>query len=173
MSKSRLVVGVMSAVALTIGLATQGADAGEAKKAGPQKNIVQIAREAGSFKTLVAALEATDLVGTLSGQGHGSFTVFAPTDEAFAKLPPGTVESLLKDPPALKKILLYHVVAGTVPASQVVGLNSAKTLNGQSVSISVKDGNVYLNETTKVVKTDVMARNGVIHVIDAVLITKN
>lgn len=170
MSKSRLVVGVMSAVALTIGLAAQGADAGEAKRTGPEKNIVQIAREAGSFKTLVAALEATDLVGTLSGQGHGPFTVFAPTDEAFAKLKPGTVESLLKDPPALKKILLYHVVAGTVPASQVVGLSSAQTVNGQPVRISVQDRAVYLNETTKVVKTDVMARNGVIHVIDAVLI---
>jgi len=173
MSKSRLIVGVMSAVALTIGLATQGASAGEAKKTAPLKNIVQIAREAGSFKTLVAALEATDLVGTLSGQGHGSFTVFAPTDEAFAKLPPGTVESLLKDPPALKKILLYHVVAGAVPASQVVGLSSAQTLNGQSVTISVVNGTVYLNGTTKVAQTDVMARNGLIHVIDAVLIPKN
>ncbi len=173
MSKSRFVVGVMSAVALTVGLAAQGAYAGGAKKAEPQRNIVQIAREAGSFKTLVAALEATDLVGTLSGQGHGPFTVFAPTDEAFAKLPPGTVESLLKDPPALKKILLYHVVAGTVPASQVVGLSSAQTLNGQSVTISVVKGTVYLNGTTKVLQTDILARNGVIHVIDAVLIPKN
>lgn len=173
MSKSRLIVGVMSAVALTIGLATQGANAGEAKNAAPLKNIVQTAREAGSFKTLIAALEATDLVGTLSGQGQGPFTVFAPTDEAFAKLPPGTVESLLKNPTALKNILLYHVVAGAVPASQVVGLSSAQTLNGQSVAISVVGGSVYLNGTTKVVLTDVMARNGIIHVIDAVLIPGN
>lgn len=173
MLKSRIIVGVMSAAALTIGLATQGANAGEAKKSAPEKNIVQIAREAGSFKTLVAAIEATDLVGTLSGQGHGPFTVFAPTDEAFAKLPPGTVESLLKNPAALKQILLYHVVAGAVPASQVVGLSSAQTLNGKSVAISVVGGSVYLNGTTKVVKTDVMARNGIIHVIDSVLIPGN
>jgi uncharacterized surface protein with fasciclin (FAS1) repeats len=170
MSKSRLIVGVMSAVALTIGLATQGANAGEAKKTVPQKNIVQVATEAGSFKTLVAALKATDLVGTLSGQGQGPFTVFAPTDEAFAKLPPGTVENLLANPEQLKQILLYHVVAGAVPASQVVGLSSAQTLNGQSVTISVTNGTVYLNGTTKVVQTDVMARNGIIHVIDSVLI---
>lgn len=173
MSKSRFIVGVMSAVALTVGLAAPGASAGEGKKITPQKNIVQVAREAGSFKTLIAALEATDLVGTLSGQGHGSFTVFAPTDEAFAKLPPGTVENLLANPAQLKQILLYHVVAGTVPASQVVGLNSAETLKGQSVTISVMNGTVYLNGTTKVVQTDVMARNGVIHVIDAVLIPNN
>lgn len=173
MSKSRFIVAVLGAVALTIGAAAQGADAGEAKNAKPLKNIVQVAREAGSFNTLLAALEATDLVGTLSGQGQGPFTVFAPTDEAFARLPQGTVESLLKDPAALKKILLYHVVAGAVPASQVVGLTSAQTLNGQSVSISVANGTVYLNGTTQVVKTDVMARNGIIHVIDAVLIPAN
>jgi len=163
----------MSAVALMVGFGAQNAEAGEGKKAGVQKNIVQVATEAGSFKTLVAALKATDLVGVLSGQGQGSFTVFAPTDEAFAKLPPGTVENLLANPEQLKRILLYHVVAGAVPASQVVGLSSARTLNGQSVAISVANGTVYLNGTTKVAQTDVMARNGIIHVIDTVLIPNN
>ena len=173
MKKSQLVVGVASVVALTVGLAAQGAKAGEAKKAAPLKNIVQVAREAGSFNTLIAALEKTGLIGTLSGQGHGPFTVFAPTDDAFAKLPPGTVETLLQNPTALKNILLYHVVAGAVPASQVVGLSSAPTLNGQSVTITVAGGNVFLNGTTKVVATDVMARNGIIHVIDSVLLPGN
>jgi uncharacterized surface protein with fasciclin (FAS1) repeats len=163
----------MSAVALMVGFGPQNAEAGEGKKAGAQKNIVQVASEAGSFKTLVAALKATDLVGVLSGQGQGSFTVFAPTDEAFAKLPPGTVENLLANPEQLKRILLYHVVAGAVPASQVVGLSSARTLNGQSVAVSVMNGSVYLNGTTKVAQTDVMARNGIIHVIDTVLIPSN
>ena len=171
MSKSRIIVAAMSAVALTIGFAAQGANAGEAKKAAPQKNIVQIAREAGSFKTLVAALEATDLVGTLSGQGHGSFTVFAPTDEAFAKLPPGTVESLLKDPPALKKILLYHVVAWTKLAADVLGSATLPTLNGQSLTVSTSGGPKV--NGSAITATDIRARNGVIHVIDAVLIPKN
>jgi transforming growth factor-beta-induced protein len=163
----------MTAVALMVGFGAQNAEAVEAKNAGAQKNIVQVATEAGSFKTLVAALKATDLVGALSGQGQGPVTVFAPTDEAFAKLPPGTVENLLANPAQLKRILLYHVVAGAVPASQVVGLSSAQTLNGQSVAISVANGTVYLNGTTKVTQTDVMARNGIIHVIDAVLIPNN
>jgi len=170
MSKSRLIVGV-SAIALTIGLATQGANAGEAKKTGPQKNIVQIAREAGSFKTLVAALEATDLVGTLSGQGQGPFTVFAPTDEAFAKLPAGTVESLLKDPPALKKILLYHVVAGSYLAADVLASTTLPTVNGQSLAVSTSGG-PKVNDSA-ITSTDIRARNGVIHVIDTVLIPQN
>ena len=171
MSKSRFVVAVMSAVALTIGLAAQSAYAGETKKAGPKQNIVQIAREAGSFKTLVAALQATDLVGTLSGQGRGSFTVFAPTDEAFAKLPPGTVEALLKDPSALKKILLYHVIAGSNLAADVLESNSLPTLNGQSLAVT-NAGVPKVNDSA-IIKTDILARNGVIHVIDAVLIPQN
>ncbi|HET9328324.1 MAG TPA: fasciclin domain-containing protein [Candidatus Eisenbacteria bacterium] len=171
MSKSRFIVAVMSVVALTVGLATQGAYAGEAKKTGPKQNIVQIARETGSFKTLVAALEATDLIGTLSGQGHGPFTVFAPTDEAFAKLPPGTVESLLKDPPALKKILLYHVVAGSNLAADVLGSSALPTLNGQSLAIT--NGSVPKVNDSAIIGTDILARNGVIHVIDTVLIPQN
>jgi uncharacterized surface protein with fasciclin (FAS1) repeats len=134
------------------------------------KNIVQTARQAGSFTTLLAALEATDLVGTLSAQGKGTFTVFAPTDEAFAKLPAGTVESLLKDPAALKQILLYHVVAGTVPASEVVAATSLTTVQGGSLAVSTAGG-VKVNDAN-VTATDIRARNGIIHVIDTVLIPR-
>ena len=132
------------------------------------KNIVQTARQAGSFTTLLAAIEAADLVGTLSGQGKGTFTVFAPTDEAFAKLPAGTVESLLEDPAALRKILLYHVASGELPASAVVSQSSIQTLEGGSLSVSTAGG-VKVNDAT-VTATDIRARNGIIHVIDTVLI---
>jgi len=125
--------------------------------------------EAGSFKTLAAALAAADLVKTL--QGPGPFTVFAPTDEAFAKLPAGTVDALLKDVPKLKGILTYHVVAGDVRAAQVVKMASAKTLQGQDVRISLADGKVKVDEAV-VLKTDIVCSNGVIHVIDAVMLPK-
>ncbi len=129
-------------------------------------NIVETAISAGTFKTLVQAVQAADLVGTLSGEGP--FTVFAPDDGAFAKLPAGTIESLLKDIPKLKDILTYHVVAGKVMAADVAGLTSAKTVQGKEVSIDTKDG-VKVNEA-KVTKADIEADNGVIHVVDAVLI---
>jgi uncharacterized surface protein with fasciclin (FAS1) repeats len=132
------------------------------------KNIVQTARQAGSFNTLIQALKATDLVGTLSGQG--SFTVFAPTDEAFAKLPAGTLESLLKDPATLKQILLYHVVAGEVPASQVVASSTLQTVQGGSLTVNTVGG-VKVNDAN-VTATDIQARNGIIHVIDTVLIPR-
>jgi uncharacterized surface protein with fasciclin (FAS1) repeats len=132
------------------------------------KDIVQTATEAGSFKTLLAAVKAAGLVETL--QGKGPFTVFAPTDAAFAALPAGTLDGLLKDPAALKKILLYHVVSGSVTADKVVGLTSATSVEGSPIAISVKDGTVYLNDTAKVVTPDVMASNGVIHVIDKVIL---
>jgi uncharacterized surface protein with fasciclin (FAS1) repeats len=132
------------------------------------KDIVDTATAAGSFKTLLAAAKAAGLVDTL--KGAGPFTVFAPTDDAFKKLPAGTLDSLLKDPEALKKILLYHVVAGKVTSDQVVKLTSADTVAGPAVKISVKDGSVYLNDTVKVVTTDIEAANGVIHVIDGVLL---
>ena len=135
------------------------------------KTIVDIAVEDGRFTTLVAAVQAAGLVDTLSSEGP--FTVFAPTDEAFAALPEGTVEALLADIPALTDILLYHVVAGKVMAADVVGLDgqSVETaLAGKSVDIKVDMGNVYLNETVKVIITDIEASNGVIHVIDAVLL---
>ncbi|EMI28491.1 MULTISPECIES: fasciclin domain-containing protein [Rhodopirellula] len=133
-----------------------------------KKNIVETA-VAAKFNTLVAAVKAGGLVETLSGEGP--FTVFAPTDEAFEKLPEGTLESLLKpeNKDQLVAILKYHVVSGKVPAKTVVTLDSAETLGGK-VSIEVKDGTVMLNDKTKVVKTDVMTSNGIIHVIDSVLL---
>lgn len=134
--------------------------------------IVDIAVADGRFTTLVAALQAAGLVETLSGEGP--FTVFAPTDDAFAKLPAGTVDSLLKPEnlEQLKNILLYHVVSGKVLAADVVGLTSAPTVLGQDVTITVKDGKVYLNDTVQVIITDIETSNGVIHVIDAVLLPK-
>lgn len=134
-----------------------------------EKDIVDTAVAAGSFKTLVAALEAASLTKTLKGKGP--FTVFAPTDDAFKKLPPGTLESLLKpeNKEKLRAILTYHVLAGTVTAAEVTKLSSAKTLNGQSVAIAVHDGKVMVNNAT-VVQPDIHATNGVIHVIDAVLL---
>ena len=131
-------------------------------------DIVATADSAGTFKTLLAAATAAGLVETL--QGSGPFTVFAPTDEAFAALPAGTLDGLLKDPEALKKILLYHVVSGEVTADTVVGMTSADTVEGSPIAISVKDGKVYLNDAAQVVKTDIMASNGVIHVVDKVLL---
>lgn len=132
------------------------------------KDIVQVATESGSFKTLLTAVKAAGLVETL--QGKGPFTVFAPTDAAFAALPAGTLDKLLADKEALKEVLLYHVVAGGVTADQVVGLTSATSVEGSPVAIAVKDGTVYLNDSAKVVTPDVMASNGVIHVIDSVIL---
>lgn len=132
-------------------------------------NIIDTAVAAGNFKTLAAALTAANLVDTL--KGAGPFTVFAPTDEAFAKLPAGTVESLLKDIPKLSAILTYHVVASKVMAADVMKMDgqSVKTVNGAKLTIGVKDG-VKLNGSTTVVKTDIVCTNGVIHVIDKVLL---
>lgn len=142
-----------------------------AAKAGAQKDIVDTAVAAGSFKTLAAALEAGGLIDTL--KSSGPFTVFAPTDEAFGKLPKGTVEELLKpeNKAKLVKILTYHVVAGKVMAADVVKLSSAKTVQGSEVQISVTGGKVKVNDAN-VVKTDIATSNGVIHVIDSVLLPK-
>lgn len=131
------------------------------------KTIVDIAVEDGRFNTLVAALQAAELDGTLMGEGP--FTVFAPTDDAFNKLPEGTVEALLEDIPALTNILLYHVVSGNVMAADVTGLDSAETLQGQSFSITVMDGKVMVDDA-EVIITDIEAANGTIHVIDAVIL---
>ena len=131
------------------------------------KTIVDIAVEDGRFTTLVAALQTTYLDVTLSGSGP--FTVFAPTDDAFAKLPEGTVESLLETIPELKNILLYHVVSGNVLAADVVSLESAETLQGQNISISVM-GNVVKINDAQVIITDIQGSNGTIHVIDTVLL---
>jgi uncharacterized surface protein with fasciclin (FAS1) repeats len=129
--------------------------------------IAEVASEDGRFETLVAALGAANLVDTLNGDGP--FTVFAPTDDAFAKLPDGTVEGLLNDIPTLRQILLYHVVSGRVPASDVVGLTQAETVQGQPVVVSVSGSTVRVNDAT-VTQTDVMGSNGVIHVIDSVIL---
>jgi uncharacterized surface protein with fasciclin (FAS1) repeats len=131
-------------------------------------DIVDTAVAAGSFKTLVAAVTAAKLVDTLKSKGP--FTVFAPNDEAFAKLPKGTVESLLKDIPKLTAVLTYHVVAGKVMAADVVKLKSAKTVQGQEVMIDASNG-VKVNDAT-VIKADIATDNGVIHVIDKVLLPK-
>jgi uncharacterized surface protein with fasciclin (FAS1) repeats len=131
------------------------------------KDIVTTAVEAGNFKTLATALTEAGLIETL--QGKGPFTVFAPTDEAFAKLPKGTIESLLKDKEALTNILLYHVVSGKVMSGDVVKLNSAETIQGSTVNIKVVDGKVMINDA-QVISADVEASNGVIHVIDTVIL---
>ncbi len=131
------------------------------------KDIVDTAVGAGSFTTLVAAVQAAGLVDTL--KSDGPFTVFAPTDEAFAKLPAGTVEGLLKDPKALANILLYHVVPGKVMASQVTDGLTAKTAQGSSVSFSIVDGKAKINDAN-IVTTDIETANGVIHVIDSVIL---
>lgn len=134
-----------------------------------QKDLVETAVAAGTFKTLASLLDEAGLVGTL--QGEGPYTVFAPTDAAFAKVPAETLEALAADPAALKEVLLHHVVAGRVPANEAAKLGSTKTLNGE-VAISVSDGSVYVDDA-KVTTPDVMASNGIIHVIDSVLIPKN
>jgi transforming growth factor-beta-induced protein len=134
----------------------------------PAGDIVATAKAAGSFGTLLKAATAAGLVETL--QGPGPFTVFAPTDDAFAALPAGTLDKLLADPAALKKVLLYHVVSGGVTADQVVGLTSATSVEGAPIAITVKDGKVYLNDAAQVVATDIAATNGVIHVIDHVIL---
>ena len=145
------------------------ASAGNYGDKAASKDIVDTAVAAGQFKTLAAALEAADLVGTL--KGDGPFTVFAPTDAAFAKLPAGTVESLLKpeNRDQLVAILTYHVVPGKVKAADVVKLSEAKTVNGQEVAITVADNGVQVNDAN-VIKTDIGASNGVIHVIDTVIL---
>ncbi|MCH8511301.1 MAG: fasciclin domain-containing protein [Kiritimatiellae bacterium] len=131
-------------------------------------DIVDTAVAAGTFETLVAAVQAADLVDALKGEGP--LTVFAPTDAAFAALPEGTVENLLKpeNKEQLVAILTYHVVAGKVTAADVVELDSAETLQGSEIKISVEEGSVKINQAT-VVTADIMTSNGVIHVIDAVI----
>ncbi|MFT6141959.1 MAG: putative surface protein with fasciclin (FAS1) repeats [Psychromonas sp.] len=138
---------------------------------GMKKDIVDVAVENGSFTTLVAALKAAELVDTLKSKGP--FTVFAPTDEAFAKLPAGTLEMLLlpENKEQLVSILTYHVVAGKVMAADVMKLNSAATVQGQDVMVDTMGGKVMINDATVVI-ADVKASNGVIHVIDGVILPK-
>ena len=138
------------------------------EQAAPDKNIVQTAAATGQFDTLVALAKRAGLAGALTGSGK--LTVFAPTDRAFAKVPKATLAKLQRNRALLRSVLLYHVVKGDVKAAQVVKLRRARTLNGASIRIGVKGSRVYLNRTTRVVKTDIAATNGTIHVIDGVLI---
>jgi len=142
--------------------------AGDHNKSTKKMDIVETALNAGNFTTLAAALTETGLVDAL--KGDGPFTVFAPTDEAFSKLPKGTLDNLLKDKEALKNILLYHVVSGNVTSNDVVKLSSAETLAGTDVKIKANKKYVKI-DNAKVIQADIMASNGVIHVIDRVLIS--
>jgi len=130
-------------------------------------DIITVATAAGTFNTLATALTAAGLIETL--QGPGPFTVLAPTDEAFAKIPAADLQALLADKDALTKVLTYHVIAGNVPSSDVVNLTEATTVEGRKITIAVVDGKVVINGSSTVVTPDVAASNGVIHVIDAVL----
>jgi uncharacterized surface protein with fasciclin (FAS1) repeats len=152
---------VVAAVIAAVGMIRSAAAAD-----GPAKDIVDTAVSAGSFQTLVKAVQAADLVSTL--KSPGPFTVFAPTDEAFAALPKEKLEALLKDKAALTSVLTYHVVPGKVLAADVVKMSSAKTVQGQSLSVETKGQEVRVNNA-KVIKTDIQCTNGVIHVIDTVL----
>jgi uncharacterized surface protein with fasciclin (FAS1) repeats len=151
-------------VVLTAGSATAAAPSADAAAS---KTIVGVAAGDKQFSTLVKLVKSAGLAGTLS---KGSYTVFAPTNAAFAKVPKSTLDALAKDKAKLRAVLTYHVVAGKVPASKVVGLTSAKTVNGASVKIAVRGGKVYLNGSTRVTKTDIKASNGTIHVINKVLL---
>lgn len=173
MKLNRLSIILIAALSLGAAPLTFAEDhAGHKSTAAASKDIVDTAVAAGSFGTLAAALTAADLVGTL--KGTGPFTVFAPTDEAFKKLPAGTVENLLKpeNKAQLVSILTYHVVSGNVKAADVVKLSEATTVQGGKVSIKVVDGKVLLNGATTVTATDISASNGTIHVIDTVLMPK-
>ncbi len=167
MFSSKMVV--LSLAGLMLSATSASAQAADHSAMKMDKTIVDVAVENGSFKTLVTALKAADLVGALSGKGP--FTVFAPTDAAFAKLPAGTIDALLKDPKKLASILTYHVVSGKVMAADVIKGNGAKpaTLNGAALDITVKGGKVYVNGA-QVTMADVVGSNGVIHVIDAVVL---
>jgi uncharacterized surface protein with fasciclin (FAS1) repeats len=159
---TKIVFSLAAILLLTTGSAMAGGDYHKVHK----QDIVDTAVSAGDFSTLAAALQAADLVSTLKGEGP--FTVFAPTDAAFAKLPEGQLDALLKDKEKLSAVLTYHVVPGSVMAADVVKLEQATTVQGQSLKVDTSEG-VKVNDAN-VIKTDIVASNGVIHVIDTVLI---
>jgi len=167
--KRRLRLRIPTAAAFAAALLLLVTDAYAGNYGKKQADIVDTAISAGTFNTLAAALEAGDLVGTL--KADGPYTVFAPNDEAFAKLPEGTVESLLlpENKEKLVAILTYHVVPGKVTAAEVVNLQTAPTANGDNLAIRVVDDTVFINDS-RVVATDIGASNGVIHVVDSVLL---
>jgi uncharacterized surface protein with fasciclin (FAS1) repeats len=166
MTKTKLVAAAALAALITVPACAPVYSSGVNE---PMKNIVQVAAENGNFNTLVAAVKAAGLVETLSSPGP--FTVFAPTDAAFAKLPKGTIDALIADKDKLTAILTYHVLSGKVVASDITRANGANptTVNGQKLDIEVRGGKVFVNQA-EVTMADVAASNGVIHVIDAVLI---
>ncbi len=165
----KLFVSILAASVLTIAAISAAAtSAAPAAPPAADQNIVQTAVAAGQFKTLVMLAKRAGLAGALTGETK--LTVFAPTDSAFKKVPKATLNKLLRNRAQLRRVLLYHVVAGDVKAAQVVKLRSAKTLAGPSVRIQVRGGNVFLNRSTRVVKTDIAASNGTIHVLNKVLI---
>ena len=159
----KMIAGIVAAMAITA--------AANMSAVAADQDIVETAMAAGSFKTLAKALQAADLVETL--KGAGPFTMFAPTDEAFAKLPAGTLEALLKpeNKAKLQRILTAHVVAGKVMAADVVKISSAKAVSGDMLTIASRNGGVTV-DGAKVVKTDISASNGVIHVLDSVILPK-
>jgi transforming growth factor-beta-induced protein len=169
MKRIRTTIALLVVAALAAAAIGASASASTASKSEGDKNIVQTALAAGQFSTLASLLTKAGLVETLST--GGPFTVFAPTDAAFAKVPKATLAALAENPAQLKSVLLYHVVPGSVTAADVVKLTSAKTLEGRSIAIKVADGSAYVDQA-KVTTPDVMASNGVIHVIDSVLIPK-
>ena len=156
--------------ALPVGLLASALLGYSAMSQRAEKDIVDTAVGAGQFNTLVKLVQEADLVDAL--RGEGPFTVFAPTDEAFAKLPKSQVDALLKDKEALRRVLLYHVVQGKVMASDVTKMRSAKTLQGQNINIRVRNNVVRINDA-KVIKADIVCTNGVIHVIDKVILPPN
>jgi uncharacterized surface protein with fasciclin (FAS1) repeats len=162
-----MVLNIISTVAVAASMLVGTPESEVGPQSDPSMNIVETAISAGSFNTLVAAVKAADLVETLSGEGP--FTVFAPTDEAFAEIPEEQLNALLADKEALTAVLTYHVVAGKVMAEDVVKLSSAETVNGQSVDIKVMDGKVMI-DGAEVISADVAATNGVIHVINKVIL---
>ena len=145
-----------------------GAGARAERTVAPKKNIVQTAVAAGQFKTLVKLVKRAGLAGALSNP-RTQLTVFAPTDAAFAKVPRATLNALMQNRAKLRSVLLYHVVKGRVPAAKVTMLTSARTLSGKTVMVSTRNGAVYV-DAAKVIKADVAARNGIVHVVDKVLV---
>ena len=167
--KRSVVLGLVLALGTVPAFAGGSCSGSSAAQAANSGDIVATASASGSFNTLVAAVQAAGLVETL--QSDGPFTVFAPTDDAFAKLPEGTVEALIADPDQLRAILLYHVVPGKVMAADVVSLDSATTAQGSDLKIALADGGVRINNAN-VTATDIETSNGVIHVIDTVIIPR-
>jgi transforming growth factor-beta-induced protein len=167
MQHRRLVASLAVAGAVAAPIAATAASASAPAQSAKTKTIVGVAAGDPQFSTLVKLVKSAGLAGTLS---KGSYTVFAPTNKAFAKVPKATLDALGQDKAKLKAVLLYHVVKGRVPASKVVKLSSATTVNGATVKIAVKGKSVYLNGSTKVTKTDIKASNGIVHVINKVLL---